>query len=458
MLSNSTTAAASIFAIGLALAACGDDAQPNDAGVDARVADLGYVAPLDRPALEAANALAADDPLYDGQIRFLWDTFDTETLADWPPTEFFLALQRDEPVVFGDQFAAFGFLPDPNDDLPVGFKRGTNDPSRVRETCALCHVGALPDGRVYIGAPNTELEFGRFTVEVNRRWVAAGNAPFLETLSEAKAQAWGPGRIGAESGAYPYVVPADFPPYFALGERARLNYLGTGRDARSEIYLSIFSAGAGQPEPDGTVPVGFPAPGRVDPFVAFMSAIAPPLGPPQDATRVARGAAVFAEARCDTCHHPADASRDAVTPYDRSTDGRERVPGDDPAFPSGSIRTSYPHRTLVDGDPDAGVAADDGRADLIAFIIRRRLSVGSSDGYRVAFLRGIWASPPYLHNGSVPTLEDLLSPAADRPATFIRSGFTVDTTTQGNSNQGHEFGTMLSADDKTALVAYLRSL
>jgi hypothetical protein len=45
-----------------------------------------------------------------------------------------------------------------------------------------------------------------------------------------------------------------------------------------------------------------------------------------------------------------------------------------------------------------------------------------------------------------------------RPTTFQRNGFTVDTTADGSSNAGHEFGTTLSADDKTALVAYLNSL
>ena len=39
-----------------------------------------------------------------------------------------------------------------------------------------------------------------------------------------------------------------------------------------------------------------------------------------------------------------------------------------------------------------------------------------------------------------------------------RHGWTVDTTTEGNSNQGHEFGTGLEQADKDALLAYLRSL
>jgi hypothetical protein len=456
---------ASLAYLGVAsLAACGDtgagspDSGEVDGGADLGAADLGVVPPVDPRVIPAANALPPTDPRFEGQQRFLWDTFDTERVADWPPAEFFLRLMRDEPEVFGDQFARFGFVRDPDDDLPVGFKRGTSDPSRVRETCALCHVGELPDGRLWIGAPNLRLDFGRFTVEVSRRWAAEGNPPLVDARAEEKLLALGPGRTDAASSDYPRAVPADFPPYFSLGERAHLNYLGTGLDARSEIYLSVFSAGAGRPAPDGSIPVPFPPPARIDPFVAFLSSIEPPRGPAQDAALVTRGARVFEEARCSACHHPGAESMDRVVTYDRAPDGRERYPGEDAAFPRGSIRTSYPHRLLVDGDPDAGMSADEGRADLIRFIARNRLRVEPSDGYRVGFLRGIWASPPYLHNGSVPTLEDLLKPAAERPASFSREGFEVDTTRFGNSNQGHEFGVDLGPEDATALLAYLRSL
>ena len=39
--------------------------------------------------------------------------------------------------------------------------------------------------------------------------------------------------------------------------------------------------------------------------------------------------------------------------------------------------------------------------------------------YKVRPLNGIWATPPYLHNGSVPTLYALLSPVEERPKKFI---------------------------------------
>ena len=94
-------------------------------------------------------------------------------------------------------------------------------------------------------------------------------------------------------------------------------------------------------------------------------------------------------------------------------------------------------------------------------------------------LDGIWARAPYLHNGAVPTLADLLVPAAARPAAFYRgydvydqervgfisaggaaarAGWLFDTRQPGNSNSGHEFGVTLSTDDKRALLEYLKTL
>ena len=97
-------------------------------------------------------------------------------------------------------------------------------------------------------------------------------------------------------------------------------------------------------------------------------------------------------------------------------------------------------------------------AAILDFAIRNGLSVAPTDGYRASDLHALWATAPYLHNGSVPTLEDLLAPAAERPTTFVRAGFTIDTSVPGNDNIGHEFGTMLDPSDESALLAYLRSL
>jgi hypothetical protein len=99
--------------------------------------------------------------------------------------------------------------------------------------------------------------------------------------------------------------------------------------------------------------------------------------------------------------------------------------------------------------------------------------------YAARPLYGIWAAAPYLHNGSVPTLYDLLLPPDQRPKKFalgardydpVKLGFVVatdcrptdclvDTTLAdyGNGNGGHIWGTNLSEADRMALLEYLKT-
>lgn len=100
--------------------------------------------------------------------------------------------------------------------------------------------------------------------------------------------------------------------------------------------------------------------------------------------------------------------------------------------------------------------------------------------YESRVMEGIWAAAPYLHNGSVPTLADLLKPVAERPASFkvgtaydienvglakeqgaFSSLYTADDCAKrdsGNSRCGHTFGVNLTPDEKKALLEYLKSL
>lgn len=93
--------------------------------------------------------------------------------------------------------------------------------------------------------------------------------------------------------------------------------------------------------------------------------------------------------------------------------------------------------------------------------------------YKARPMNGIWATAPYLHNGSVLTLADLLLPAKERQAKFRlgtnafdpdgvglknQGPFEFDTSLPGNSNAGHEYGTDLSADQRKALLEYLKTL
>jgi hypothetical protein len=101
-------------------------------------------------------------------------------------------------------------------------------------------------------------------------------------------------------------------------------------------------------------------------------------------------------------------------------------------------------------------------------------------GYVNQPLDGVWLRAPFLHNGSVPTLRDLLKPPAERPTAFYkgddvydpvnvgfvgdRSGeggkpyFAFNTAERGNHNGGHTYGTTLRDDEKDALIEYLKTL
>ncbi len=100
--------------------------------------------------------------------------------------------------------------------------------------------------------------------------------------------------------------------------------------------------------------------------------------------------------------------------------------------------------------------------------------------YEARVLQGIWAAAPYLHNGSVPTLSELLKPSSERVKEFkigtaydiVNVGLAAEqpqamsifVTTDcsnlnsGNSNCGHEYGTKLTDQEKKALLEYLKTL
>jgi mono/diheme cytochrome c family protein len=133
-------------------------------------------------------------------------------------------------------------------------------------------------------------------------------------------------------------------------------------------------------------------------------------------------------------------------------------------FLSNEIKPSLKH-----GDYDPDTTAD---------------PYASLNSYKARSLNGVWATAPYLHNGSVPTLYDLLLPKQGpkdpangeyRPDTFQvgsrefdpqkvglkssgYSGFTFDTSRRGNSNAGHTYGTGLDKEQRLDLLEYLKSL
>ena len=103
----------------------------------------------------------------------------------------------------------------------------------------------------------------------------------------------------------------------------------------------------------------------------------------------------------------------------------------------------------------------------------KEAGVRGTGKYWAATLGGVWARSPYLHNGSVRTMQQLLAPPAQRAKTFHRGsrvfdekevGYTddgayvFDTAGSGNSNSGHDYGTKLAEKEKRDLIEYLKTL
>jgi cytochrome c5 len=114
------------------------------------------------------------------------------------------------------------------------------------------------------------------------------------------------------------------------------------------------------------------------------------------------------------------------------------------------------------------------------------ISTSSVSGYKARPLNGIWATAPYMHNGSVPNLYEVLLPEGRRSKTFtlgsrafdpVRVGFaldqpktakgytpfTLDVSQKGNWNTGHDFvtrkdGTPFTEDERWQLVEYMKTL
>jgi hypothetical protein len=244
--------------------------------------------------------------------------------------------------------------------------------------------------------------------------------------------------------------------------------------------------------------------------------------PPINAKLAAEGAALY-QAHCKGCHLPATSDPDFWTAsqwspanaagqrylnlnmIDIAHVGTDLAQAEDMRNRTVAIPTSL----AITNDSGQVVTSDDfGSAlrQLVSAVVNRwydnqmpptppalrdKMNGFRPDGvraplqYKARPLNGIWATPPYLHNGSVPNLYALLSPLAERPKTFylgnreydpvnvgyrteeFPGGFKLDTSIMGNSNSGHEFnvgsgkgiiGPLLTPDERRALIEYLKTL
>lgn len=181
--------------------------------------------------------------------------------------------------------------------------------------------------------------------------------------------------------------------------------------------------------------------------------IAPPKYPFEINNESAKRGAPLFEQNCNSCHGGAESDKRLFAVADVGTDPN---------------RANMFTQTLADG-------FNKFLADLESegYQAPKEVGVRSTGKYWAATLSGVWARSPYLHNGSVRTMHELLTSPMQRPKTFHRGskmfdekemGYTdegfynFDTAGSGNSNSGHDYGTKLSDTEKRDLIEYLKTL
>ena len=388
---------------------------------------------------------------------------------------------------------AFGFNYEPGHELPIGFSThrvpmigtqlaGTN--------CAACHnatVRTTENGprTSYLGAPNTRFNleawntflftcitdparfnkttldraFAQLGVTGFDRLIPLGSSfirSFVDDLQKKVRGVvtdgpWGPGRddaIGLSAATLlgeeflPTIpAPVDFPSVWNQNARKghALHWDGAAGTAFERNVL--VSVGAGTPK--NLVPFR-----SIEAIQSYIDTLAPPKFPfAIDQTLAAKGKTIF-DAKCLACHGGSRTWQ--VVPLTEI--------GTDSARQDSVSQAGIDKLNSLSG---AGWQMDNFK---------------KTNGYLNSLLDGVWLRAPYLHNGSVATLRDLLLPPAQRAKTFYRGndlydatnvGFVsapvagavlFDTARDGNGNGGHVYGTDMTDTDRNALLEYLKTL
>ena len=443
------------------------------------------------------SAAQAEDPIED---HFKYGSIGTEPTVGIPS-----ALWRVLPIVFEDKlpkrpgtgWERLGFLNEGTGrPRPIGT---TEKGARVGLNCATCHVGTLRDApgaspRIVLGMPAHQMDLQgyarfltaaaddpRFTasnlidaiVKIDpdfswwdrlsyRVFVVAATKKGVRRLTEQNA--WfdkrppqGPGRVdtfnpykrllGMDINADNTVGTADLPSLWNQRPRQGLWLHWDGNNDSVEERNKSAAIGAGA-TPES---LDVAALKRIEDWILDLKPPAFPaarLRPPI----VERGRQVYQTA-CASCHDLGSARVGQVVEIGDIKTDPERLNSFTPELATrmNTIGTGYPWR----------------------FTHFRK-----TNGYSNMPLDGIWLRAPYLHNGSVPTLRALMFPE-ERPTVFYRGynvydwdrvgfvatgpeaerdGVKFDTSQRGNGNGGHIYGADLPAEDRQAIIEYLKTL
>jgi mono/diheme cytochrome c family protein len=249
-----------------------------------------------------------------------------------------------------------------------------------------------------------------------------------------------------------YNIATDTPPLWHVGKKNTLYYNGIGRGDFTKLLLQASVLG---------VPDSSHSRQSVEAFkdvYAWLKTLEPPRYPEEiNLTLAAAGETLFNE-HCSGCH---------------GTYGEEE------SYPNKVVHLDLikTDRLYADYIRQSGIVEWYNKSWFATSEPASRFE--PTDGYVAPPLDGIWASAPYLHNGSVPTVYELLNSKA-RPERWTRSGdsrdydyahlgwkydpepkskkWTFDTSEPGYGNQGHYFGDKLTEEERWAVIEYLKTL
>lgn len=366
--------------------------------------------------------------------------------------------------------------PFPNDGFPMGLRLGrdaSGKRSGLQLDCLVCHGGSI-GGKSYIGLGNSQLDlkgllydmtradgqrppFGTFTLSSSRGTNNAGMiaAVLLSLRNVDLSRRILPLPLGVN------LPEMDTPAWWLLKRKKTMYY--DGRTPAASVRTNMqFLLGEKSLEEFKELEPAFRD------LQAYLKTLEPPKYPfPIDHGQAERGARIFKSecARCHGTYGPGGSYPNKIIPLD--------VIGTDP------------RRAL--GLSDRLVAHYNATWFGEHFPANPKMT-----GYQAPPLDGIWATAPYLHNGSVPTLAQLLEPDV-RPAKFTRppstdlehydpvrvgwkhdviddsappktrrtaweTSFIFDSSRFGLDNSGHTFGDELTDGERIDLIEYLKTL
>ena len=375
----------------------------------------------------------------------------------------------------------YGFQESPDRPGPVPQQFTSDGKGNLSANCLACHGGQVA-GNVIRGLGNSLVDFATFNEDVGRFYAAKGIKPPRPKTAPNVPQEPVRGVNNAWGMAFAYLllrdkdlnfvdspqyatptadqfdIPMKTPPYWLSKKKSR--YYADGFIAKTHRDVMQFTMGYSMPREKILANEE-----TFKDIYTWINAVESPKYPyPIDQALARRGGIVYAS-NCAKCH----GTYGAGAHYPERVVALSEV-GTDPVrardFPVAFIKHL-----------DEGWVGQYGQTPI-------NLAV---NGYIAPPLDGIWANAPYLHNGSVPTIWDLLTPAS-RPSVWTRTDTGYDqqklgvesksfdklpddatdpvqkrryyqTNVRGFSNQGHQFPPQgLSDDNKRALIEYLKTL